>query len=138
MQMVICNDCLLSLDSSYNFGLITALPKQLVKLYCSLSLINTHFLFVQLYFSRSLINTYFVLFMTHVDVTDYVVASKRLIASESMSELHFAKRARGGVAWDVDSPHVTPPGTPPPPYPAPTSEDQADNNSSRGEVSVES
>lgn len=71
-----------------------------------------------------------------VDVTDCVSASKRLIASESMSELHFAKRARGGVAWDVDSPHVTPPGTPPPPYPAPTSEDQADNNSSRGEVSV--
>lgn len=120
--MVICNDCLLSLDSSYNLGVFTALPKQLVKLY----------------FSLSLIKTYFVLFMTHVDVTDYVVASKRLIASESMSELHFAKRARGGVAWDVDSPHVTPPGTPPPPYPAPTSEDQADNNSSRGEVSVES
>lgn len=106
---------LLSLLSPYNFGVFTALPKQLVKLYCSLSLINTY-----------------------VDVTDYVVASKRLIASESMSELHFAKRARGGVAWDVDSPHVTPPGTPPPPYPAPTSEDQADNNSSRGEVSVES
>lgn len=120
IQLVICNDYLLSLDSSYNFGVFTALPKQLVKLFCS----------------RSLINTYFLLFMTHVDVTDYVVASKRLIASESMSELHFAKRARGGVAWDVDSPHVTPPGTPPPPYPAPTSEDQADNNSSRGEVSV--
>lgn len=43
-------------------------------------------------------------------------ASKRLIASESMSELHFAKRAKGGVAWDVDSPRITPPGTPPPPY----------------------
>lgn len=136
--MVICNDYLLSLDSSYSFGVFTALPKQLVMLYCSLSLINTNFVFVKLYFSCSLINTYFLLFMTHVDVTDYVVASKRLIASESMSELHFAKRARGGVAWDVDSPHVTPPGTPPPPYPAPTSEDQADNNSSRGEVSVES
>lgn len=52
--MVICNDCLLSLDSSYNFEVFTSLPKQLVKLYCSLSLINTNFLFVKLYFSCSL------------------------------------------------------------------------------------
>lgn len=34
-----------------------------------------------------------------------------------MSELSVgAKRTKGGVAWDVDSPHPTPPGTPPPPY----------------------
>uniref|UniRef100_A0A1B6C0U4 Rho guanine nucleotide exchange factor 12 n=1 Tax=Clastoptera arizonana TaxID=38151 RepID=A0A1B6C0U4_9HEMI len=45
-----------------------------------------------------------------------VEASKRLIASESMSELNFTKRSKGGVAWDVDSPRITPPGTPPPPY----------------------
>ncbi|XP_073986570.1 rho guanine nucleotide exchange factor 2 isoform X3 [Rhodnius prolixus] len=44
-------------------------------------------------------------------------ASKRLIASESMSELSFAKRCRGGESWEVDSPRMmTPPGTPPPPY----------------------
>ncbi|XP_069677128.1 rho guanine nucleotide exchange factor 12 isoform X3 [Periplaneta americana] len=44
-------------------------------------------------------------------------ASKRLIASESMSDLSFGpKRVKGGGTWDVDSPRVTPPGTPPPPY----------------------
>ncbi|BES88384.1 Regulator of G protein signalling-like domain [Nesidiocoris tenuis] len=45
-------------------------------------------------------------------------ASKRLIASESMSELSIAKRSKGGVAWEVDRPTSpsTPPGTPPPPY----------------------
>ncbi|KAF6215351.1 hypothetical protein GE061_010103 [Apolygus lucorum] len=45
-------------------------------------------------------------------------ASKRLIASESMSELSMSKRSRGGVAWEVDRPTSpsTPPGTPPPPY----------------------
>lgn len=47
----------------------------------------------------------------------FVAASKRLIASESMSELSFAKRCRGGESWEVDSPRMmTPPGTPPPPY----------------------
>ncbi|PSN51924.1 hypothetical protein C0J52_06309 [Blattella germanica] len=44
-------------------------------------------------------------------------ASKRLIASESMSDLTCGpKRVRGGSSRDVDSPRVTPPGTPPPPY----------------------
>ncbi|KAG8266959.1 Rho guanyl-nucleotide exchange factor activity protein [Homalodisca vitripennis] len=65
-------------------------------------------------------------------------ASKRLIASESMSEL---RKARGGVAWDVDSPRVTPPGTPPPPYGGGTTsavEDLVDqpldeNDTTRGE-----
>ncbi|XP_046676809.1 rho guanine nucleotide exchange factor 11-like isoform X3 [Homalodisca vitripennis] len=64
--------------------------------------------------------------------------SKRLIASESMSEL---RKARGGVAWDVDSPRVTPPGTPPPPYGGGTTsavEDLVDqpldeNDTTRGE-----
>ncbi|KAK3923698.1 Rho guanine nucleotide exchange factor 12, partial [Frankliniella fusca] len=40
-------------------------------------------------------------------------ASKRLIVSESLSDLSNAKRSKG---WDLDSPRVTPPGTPPPPY----------------------
>lgn len=60
-----------------------------------------------------------------------------------MSELHFAKRAKGGVAWDVDSPRVTPPGTPPPPYGGTTSvtEENLDqsldeNDTTRGEVCV--
>ncbi|XP_075211643.1 rho guanine nucleotide exchange factor 2 isoform X3 [Lycorma delicatula] len=49
--------------------------------------------------------------------TSLAEASKRLISSESMSELSVvAKRTKGGVAWDVDSPRPTPPGTPPPPY----------------------
>ncbi|XP_066992612.2 rho guanine nucleotide exchange factor 12 isoform X3 [Anabrus simplex] len=46
-------------------------------------------------------------------------ASKRMLASESMSDLSFgSKRSKGssGVGFDVDSPRVTPPGTPPPPY----------------------
>ncbi|XP_054285231.1 rho guanine nucleotide exchange factor 12 [Macrosteles quadrilineatus] len=69
--------------------------------------------------------------------------SKRLIASESMSELHFAKRSKGGVAWDVDSPRITPPGTPPPPYggagaASPVTEDSVspaldENDTTRGE-----
>lgn len=46
IQLVICNDYLLSLDSSYNFGVFTALPKQLVKLFCSRSLINTYFFII--------------------------------------------------------------------------------------------
>jgi hypothetical protein len=34
-----------------------------------------------------------------------------------MSDLSFGpKRVKGGGTWDVDSPRVTPPGTPPPPY----------------------
>lgn len=44
-------------------------------------------------------------------------ASKRLIASESLSDLSYGpKRVKAGSTWDVDSPRVTPPGTPPPPY----------------------
>ncbi|XP_023714771.1 rho guanine nucleotide exchange factor 12 isoform X5 [Cryptotermes secundus] len=44
-------------------------------------------------------------------------ASRRLIASESMSDLSCGpKRVTAGSTWDVDSPRVTPPGTPPPPY----------------------
>jgi hypothetical protein len=44
-------------------------------------------------------------------------ASRRLIASESMSDLSCGpKRVIAGSTWDVDSPRVTPPGTPPPPY----------------------
>jgi len=40
-----------------------------------------------------------------------------LIASESVSDLSCGpKRMKGGSTWDVDSPRVTPPGTPPPPY----------------------
>ncbi|XP_039279267.1 delphilin-like isoform X2 [Nilaparvata lugens] len=48
-------------------------------------------------------------------------ASKRLIDTECLHELSIggAKRTRGGVAWDVDSPRSTPPGTPPPPYAIP-------------------
>lgn len=48
-------------------------------------------------------------------------ASKRLIDTECLHELSIggAKRTRGGVAWDVDSPRSTPPGTPPPPYAVP-------------------
>lgn len=44
-------------------------------------------------------------------------ATKRLIASESMSELHFAK-SHGSIAWEMEptSGGLTPPGTPPPPY----------------------
>ncbi|XP_034243741.1 rho guanine nucleotide exchange factor 12-like, partial [Thrips palmi] len=41
-------------------------------------------------------------------------ASKRLIVSESLSDLSNSKRSKAG--WDLDSPRVTPPGTPPPPY----------------------
>lgn len=45
------------------------------------------------------------------------LASKRLIASESLSDLSYGpKRVKAGSTWDVDSPRVTPPGTPPPPY----------------------
>ncbi|GLG94480.1 Uncharacterized protein GBIM_01690 [Gryllus bimaculatus] len=44
-------------------------------------------------------------------------ASKRLIASESMSDLSYgSKRTRSSGGFDMDSPRVTPPGTPPPPY----------------------
>lgn len=43
-----------------------------------------------------------------------LAASKRLIVSESLSDLSHAKRSKAG--WDLDSPRVTPPGTPPPPY----------------------
>ncbi|XP_039279268.1 rho guanine nucleotide exchange factor 12-like isoform X3 [Nilaparvata lugens] len=48
-------------------------------------------------------------------------SSKRLIDTECLHELSIggAKRTRGGVAWDVDSPRSTPPGTPPPPYAIP-------------------
>lgn len=44
-------------------------------------------------------------------------ATKRLIASESMSELHFAK-SHGSIAWEMEptTGGLTPPGTPPPPY----------------------
>ena len=45
------------------------------------------------------------------------LASKRLIASESLSDLSYGpKRVKAGSTWDVDSPRITPPGTPPPPY----------------------
>ncbi|KAJ9582239.1 hypothetical protein L9F63_003368, partial [Diploptera punctata] len=44
-------------------------------------------------------------------------ASKRLIASESMSDLSYGpKRVRGGSSHTIESPRITPPGTPPPPY----------------------
>lgn len=34
-----------------------------------------------------------------------------------MSDLSYGpKRVRAGSTWDVDSPRITPPGTPPPPY----------------------
>lgn len=47
----------------------------------------------------------------------FVTATKRLIASESMSELHFAK-SHGSIAWEMEptTGGLTPPGTPPPPY----------------------
>uniref|UniRef100_A0A0C9S1B8 ARHGEF12_2 protein n=1 Tax=Fopius arisanus TaxID=64838 RepID=A0A0C9S1B8_9HYME len=47
-------------------------------------------------------------------------ASKRLIASESMSDLSPHRHTRhSGI--DLDDPvHITPPGTPPPPYPQPS------------------
>lgn len=46
-----------------------------------------------------------------------MLASKRLIASESLSDLSYGpKRVKAGNTWDVDSPRITPPGTPPPPY----------------------
>lgn len=44
----------------------------------------------------------------------YLAASKRLIVSESLSDLSNTKKSKAG--WDLDSPRVTPPGTPPPPY----------------------
>ncbi|XP_014249554.1 rho guanine nucleotide exchange factor 11 isoform X3 [Cimex lectularius] len=52
-------------------------------------------------------------------------ATKRLIASESMSELTSPKRSKGGLAWEVETPRraTTPPGTPPPPYPTGQSPD---------------
>ncbi|XP_046751994.1 rho guanine nucleotide exchange factor 11 isoform X6 [Diprion similis] len=44
-------------------------------------------------------------------------ASRRLIASESMNDLSRSKFGRhSGIDLD-DPPHITPPGTPPPPYP---------------------
>lgn len=47
----------------------------------------------------------------------FLPASRRLIASESMLDLSCGpKRVKTGSTWDVDSPRVTPPGTPPPPY----------------------
>ncbi|XP_024942922.1 rho guanine nucleotide exchange factor 11 isoform X3 [Cephus cinctus] len=47
-------------------------------------------------------------------------ASRRLIASESMNDLSPPKLGRhSGIDLD-DPPHVTPPGTPPPPYPIPS------------------
>ncbi|CAG2060639.1 unnamed protein product [Timema podura] len=48
--------------------------------------------------------------------------TRRLIASESMSDLSGdiclskSKNNLGRSSWDMDSPRVTPPGTPPPPY----------------------
>ena len=46
-------------------------------------------------------------------------ASRLLIASESMNDLSPVKSSRySGIDLD-DPPHKTPPGTPPPPYPAP-------------------
>lgn len=42
-------------------------------------------------------------------------ASKKLIASESMQDLYKRSKSHPG-SCDVDSPHESPSGTPPPPY----------------------
>lgn len=48
-------------------------------------------------------------------------ASRLLIASESMKDLSPPRHGRhSGIDLD-DPPHITPPGTPPPPYPLPSS-----------------
>lgn len=54
-------------------------------------------------------------------VTTLIVSSGRLAAmsgSESVQDLFSSGRREKGMSssWDVDSPRVTPPGTPPPPY----------------------
>ncbi|XP_012276921.1 rho guanine nucleotide exchange factor 11 [Orussus abietinus] len=46
-------------------------------------------------------------------------ASKRLIAAESMNDLSPPKLGRHNSIDLDDPPHITPPGTPPPPYPIP-------------------
>ncbi|XP_077272585.1 rho guanine nucleotide exchange factor 2 isoform X2 [Temnothorax americanus] len=46
-------------------------------------------------------------------------ASRRLIASESMNDLLPPRHVRHNDIDINELPHVTPPGTPPPPYPAP-------------------
>ncbi|XP_011332497.1 rho guanine nucleotide exchange factor 12 isoform X2 [Ooceraea biroi] len=46
-------------------------------------------------------------------------ASRRLIASESMNDLSPPRHVRHGDIDINELPRVTPPGTPPPPYPAP-------------------
>lgn len=52
---------------------------------------------------------------THTHNASMAEASKRLIASESMQDLY--KRTKNHPSsCDVDSPHESPSGTPPPPY----------------------
>ncbi|XP_029169695.1 rho guanine nucleotide exchange factor 12 isoform X3 [Nylanderia fulva] len=46
-------------------------------------------------------------------------ASRRLIASESMNDLSPPRHLRHNDIDINELPHITPPGTPPPPYPAP-------------------
>ncbi|XP_046826713.1 uncharacterized protein LOC124427617 isoform X2 [Vespa crabro] len=47
-------------------------------------------------------------------------ASRRLIASESACDLSPTRHARHNDVEVEDLPHITPPGTPPPPYPTPS------------------
>lgn len=68
-------------------------------------------------------------------------ASKRLIVSESMSDLSNSKRSKAG--WDLDSPRVTPPGTPPPPYGGGSSSitpgsERTESSSATGDITDES
>lgn len=52
---------------------------------------------------------------THTHNASMAEASKRLIASESMQDLYKRTKNHPG-SCDVDSPHESPSGTPPPPY----------------------